>query len=168
MVYAYPYFLAIAPWVGVICLRFLRQRGWPKEPRSLRQSFLLSALFGLLIPALPYLRVELLTALFQMQLQTAVQGAVATEYGKGCRILMVKVMGYRGHVASVYVVSVSYDSEFRDLCSRNSSAVGDVLGFTRSGAGWAYSGSDLKVWSDCGNGSDSIFPPYPGQGDFNY
>jgi hypothetical protein len=107
------------------------------------------------VPILPYLAVEARTAAHYRSLAPAVRQALRQDGGPD-QFLYFRVLSSTAREARVLVVAE---------CAPGSAARGKRMGlaleFRRQKRGWTWSGGGDTVWSDCGDASGNVFPPFP-------
>ncbi len=113
----------------------------------------------LALPVLPYLYMNVMTALHYGELESAVHRAAGDINGSPT-IRFCRVLSITDASARVYLVT-PYEENRRCLFR------GEILQLQRGNNGWTHDGRFETVWSDSGSADGNIFPPFSAAGDFH-
>ena len=144
-------YAVVGPWAYYV---FRRRRA---NMRARRTSWLV-ALAILLVPLLPYIAVEALTATLGRQLVTATQRS-RDWAGNRAPVVSYKVLWAGPQEAHLYLVAPCDNPPDEENA-------GYLFRLRRSGRTWSVVDTPECIWSDCGNAEGNVFPPYFGIREF--
>lgn len=120
-----------------------------RAARYRRLLYPMAVVVMLILPLLPYFRVEANTLLHVRELKPCVIAAVK-RIDLDATIQDLKVMSFGGGSARVLAISKSGEGTF----------AADIVTLRRRGGRWVFEGDYSTVWSQTGSADGNTFPPY--------